>query len=233
MADVTPAGGPAAPRHRPRRAACRRRGRRRAGRGRGPAAGEIEAALRARRGQHPVCRRREHGVKRRIDDRHEHESGRQDPQLARGIGAGSDELRQEGDEKHDALRVEGGHQPGIGEEPPARARRGRRGNFRGRDAAAQEPDAEVDQIQAARRLQHRKPERGACQHGAQAQQRERERRRIAQRHGRHQRHIRAPAMRQRVADHGQDGRAGYHQQQRRRRDKGRPEFEGHAVSPWP
>ena len=69
------------------------------------------------------------------------------------VRAGADELRQERDEEHDALRVERRDDVGIREQAPARSGCGcRSGNVGRRDAGAKQPDAEEEQVQTLRSI---------------------------------------------------------------------------------
>ena len=65
---------------------------------------------------------------------------------------------------------------------------------------------------------------------AEAQQRDHERRRIAERNGGDERNVGAPAVRQRIADHGENRRAGNDEQDRGGGDECQPELDGHGSN---
>src|SRR6185436_15389449 len=100
-----------------------------------------------------------------------------------------------------------------------------------RDAGAEQPDAEDEEVQPSDPFDDREPERGGRKQRAEAQQRRHERRRIAQRNGGDERDIGAAAVRQRIADHRQDRRPGNDEQDRRSGDEGEPELDGHGGQP--
>ena len=131
-----------------------------------------------------------------FDGGERHEGRLQHRELRQRRRAGDHELRHEGDEEHDALRVERGHRIGVPEHPPRAARPGASpSTAAARRRAPPQPDAEPHEIGRAGELERGEQRGRGRQHRARAEQRDRHRGEVAERHARHRRRARCAGRR--------------------------------------
>ncbi len=176
---------------------------------------------------HIAGARRDQRVAEGIGEGEREERRLEDQHLRPEIGVAVEELRQEGDEEGDALRVERRHQPGMRHH----LRRGRRVGPRlgvERAAGAEQLYAEIDQIGRADPFQRGEHGGGRREQRADAEHRQRHGGEVAERDADRHRQRGAPALAERIGHDEQDGRPRNDQEDGGSGDEGKPGFEGHV-----